>query len=429
MKRVISSCAITLVAASCATTGAGIRTMSYEEAAGFENSLIARGRQTIEQPEPLFTQPANKQEPCKIPTTKSQIERKNFRAYWDGDCKDGFAFGFGRDIAISDTHHLEEITIHAGNGEFNANKPFALYDFVNNKTTYGVLGEKHPESSFMHQTITNDSSHFTTQFNLGVTDENGNQFLLTASPFDPRKLYINHQGSVGYRLTDFTGAPGASNQPSRAIEILDAHTGVAGGVRIVQFRNGTIEHQKLDSGGQVVERAVIPQEYVKHLLAKISETQEALATANARIQKAQQMEREYLYMACNGKHTIKGLDTAIATKICSWRDQFKDPYEKALANYQQQIEQWRQQAAAQEQQLAQQRVYQAQLVQQQAIANQQAWQNINNALQSTSNQINQQNQQTQNLMNFQMPQVQPITPPGGNRVICSTLSNGTVVCQ
>ena len=220
--------------------------------------------------------------------------------------------------------------------------------------------------------------------------------------------------------------PAASNQASKAIEILDGKTGTAGGVRIVQFRSGTVEHQKIGPGGQIVERAAIPQEYVNHLLSKVAETQESIGIANASVQKAQQMEREYLYMACNGRHTIKGLDNATATKICTWRNQFKEPYEKALAHYQQQMEQQRQQAALQEQQLAQQRMYQAQLAQQQAIANQQAWQSINNTLQNTANQIN---QQTQSLMNFQVPQVQPISPPGRNRVICSTLSNGSVVCQ
>lgn len=429
MRKIILLGAITLVATSCATTGSGIRTMSYEEASAFENLLIARGRQTIDPPARIFTQPANKTEPCKLPTSQDQLERKNFRAYWDGECKDGFAYGLGRDIAISDTHHLEEITIHDGNGEFDSNRPWAGYDFVNNQVHYGVRDGKYPATSGMNQIIKNDPASFTITSFFGLTDESGNYLALITSPFDPRKIYLNNQGNVGYRLTEFADSPTASDQPLRGIEIVDSKTGVAGGVRIVQFKNGTVHHQKLGIDGQVTEHAAIPQEYVNHLLSQIAEIQQAITVANVSVQKAQQMEREYLYMACNGKHTIKGLDNTTATKICTWRDQFKEPYERALANYQQQVEKHRQQASAREQQLIQQRMYQAQLAQQQAIANQQAWQNINNSLQSTANQINQINQQTQNFMNFQAPQVQPITPSGGNRVICSTLSNGTVVCR
>lgn len=436
------SCAAILVATSYAAAAGGtnIRTMSNEEAAAFENSLIARGRQPIDPLERVFTQPVNKTEPCKLPTTKDQLERKRFRAYWDGDCKNGYAYGLGRDIAISDTHHVEEITIHGGDGEFNANQPWVLYDFVNNRSAHGVRGNKYPATSGLNQTVNNDPLNFTTFFTVGSTDESGNQRFYQTSPLDPRKAQLNVQGSVVYRLTDLSDVPAASNQPLKAIEILDAKTGIAGGVRIVFFRNGAVEHQKLDASGQVVERAAIPQEYVNHLVSKGAEIQEAVASANASAQRAQQMEREYLYMACNGKHSIKGLDNATATEICTWRDRFKEPYEKALANYQKQMEQQRQQAAAQEQQLAQQRqlaavqgqqlaqqqMYQAQLAQQQAAANQQAWQNTTNALQNTVNQIT---QQTQSLINSQVPQVQPISPSGGDRVICNTLSNGTVICK
>ena len=254
MKKIILSCAITLVATSCATTGGGVRTMSYEEAAAFENSLLARGRQPIKPLEDIFTQPVNKTEPCKLHTTQDQLERKNFRAYWDGDCKNGFAYGLGRDIAISETHHVEEITIHGGNGEFNANEPWVMYDFVNNMTAHGVRGETYPATSGMNQIIKNDPANFTINFYVGLTDESGNQRLLQTSPFDPTKFYINGQGSVGYRLTDLTEVPAASNQFSKGIEILDAKTGTAGGVRIVQFRNGAVEHQKLGLGGQIVRK-------------------------------------------------------------------------------------------------------------------------------------------------------------------------------
>jgi hypothetical protein len=412
-----------MILAGCATTSGGIRTMSYEEAAVFENSLLARGSEPIGPPERLFTQPVNKTEPCKLPTNKAQLERKNFRAYWDGDCKNGFAYGLGRDIAISDTHHVEEITIHGGSEDDYANQPWVLYDFVNNQTAYGVRGEKYPATSGLNQFIQNDQANFTTTFWLGLTDKAGNRIFLATSPFAPRKVYVNGQRSgVAYQLTDFTDAPAASNAVLRAIEIIDGKTSTAGGVRIVQFRNGVVEHQKLGPGGQVVERAAIPQEYVNHLASKVAEAQEAIATANVSVQKAQQMEREYLYMACNGKHPIKGLDNATATKICNWRDQFKEPYEKALVNYQHQMEQQRQQAAAQEQQLAQLRMYQAQLAQQQAIANQQAWQNFNNTLQNTTNQINQQTQQLMQWNNQMMQQnnqnMQNWAPQQNDQITC-----------
>ena len=100
--------------AACAT---GPQAITYEEASAFERSLLARETAPPERPELLFVQPVNKTESCKLPTSQGQLDRPNFRAFWDGECKDGFAFGLGRDIAISDTHHVEEITIHDGTGD------------------------------------------------------------------------------------------------------------------------------------------------------------------------------------------------------------------------------------------------------------------------------------------------------------------------
>lgn len=429
MKKALLCFALLFLATSGPASGAGVRKLKYAEAAAFESSLIARGVEKFEPGEKIFTQPRNKTEPCKLPSTRDQLERKNFRAYWDGECKNGYAFGLGRDIAISDTHHVEEITVYAEDGETQPNKPFVLYDFVNRRVSHGVRGAKFPATSGMNQEIRNESGNFGITFSLGLVDESGKRFTLYTSPLDPRKVYLSGQGSVGYRLTDFTDFPGTSIQAQKGIEVVDLKAGTAGGVRIVQFRSGYIDHHVLGPGEVVLEHVVIPQKYVDHLLAKVGEIQAAINIANASFQQAQQLEREYLYMACNGKHSIAGLDAAVATEICTWRDQFKEPYEKALADYQQRMERQRQQSEIAEQQIQQQRMNQAQLAQQQAIANHQAWQGINNILQGTTNQINQINQQTQNLMSFPTPQVQPIAPPGGSRVTCTTLSNGTVICR
>ena len=111
---------IVILSAGCATTNSQFRSVKYSEAIEFEQSLGALTNMPSP-PEKLYVQPLNKSEPCKLPTSKEQQERKNFKAYWDGQCKNGYAYGLGRDIAISDTHHYEEITIHDGNGDnFNA---------------------------------------------------------------------------------------------------------------------------------------------------------------------------------------------------------------------------------------------------------------------------------------------------------------------
>jgi len=142
-------CSAAVFIAGCASSG-GPRMISYEEASEFENSLRAREKAPISL-DRVFTQPVNKTEPCKLPSSPDQLARDNFRAYWDGDCKNGFAYGLGRDIAISDTHHYEEITIHDGTGD-NWSQPRVFYDFVNNFVRYAVGGERGFNSE-VHQSL------------------------------------------------------------------------------------------------------------------------------------------------------------------------------------------------------------------------------------------------------------------------------------
>ena len=106
------------VLTGCANSAnpSSLPSLTYEEASAFERSLLAREPVAPQKHDNLYTQPVNKKEACKLPSSQDQLNRPNFRAYWDGECKNGYASGLGRDISISDTHHYEEITIHDGRG-------------------------------------------------------------------------------------------------------------------------------------------------------------------------------------------------------------------------------------------------------------------------------------------------------------------------
>lgn len=418
--------ALVALASGCASTvqhGPKVRSIDYEEAAAFERTLVAKEASTPSKPMPLFIQPVNKKEPCKLPTSQEQLARNNFRAYWDGQCKNGYASGLGRDIAISDTHHYEEITIHNGTGD-NSSSPSALYDYVNNRVIYRVIynvpGEKYPAASWLIEEISNTDTNFHVSYSFGVTDELGNRLLTQYSPFSPSRLFINDRRNIVYRFADASAMPVIdASTITFSADILDPKTMTPGGVAIVRYGTGQVRHLKLN--GASPEAVALPTEYLNDWNEKYKAIQNALVRARSEIVRAQQMEREYLYMACNGKHTISGLDNETATKICKWRGQFKEQYEKTLAKYTQNMEQLQQKAeSARQQRLAQQQidVQRRQLQQQQT----QQW------LQQFANTLGQMGQQMQNsgqqmlnsVMNQPMPQVNfaPFTPQGGNQVRC-----------
>lgn len=431
-----------LLLAACVTTPSTsnastpkIRQVSMEEAMAFENQIIAstQNQPASQEQEKVYVQPANKKEACRLPSTKKQMDRKNFRAYWDGDCKNGYAFGLGSDIAISDTHHNQEITIHNGTGD-NLGQPSRFIDFVNNTNFYSVIDQSQDVSSGRYEFITNDLSGFSVQHSTGHRTIASAAYI-SSSPFSPTTVTYNARyGQPTYRFTDMSAMPGTDG-PIFGVETLDPNTGKPGGFRIARFRNGVIEHQTFNAVGNRTELVTLPEEYVSHLLTKFSDAQTHIARANASAQRAQQMEREYQHMACAEGYTIAGVpskDIALTKQYCTWRDQWKEPYAIAQAKYEKQIEQARQQVAQQERLRAQQSASLQQQIGQQSAANQ-ATLNAMNAITQSRNNAAQTIQQPIPVYQPQPLPAMPVTSfpsaPGRTTTICRTLSNGTIVCD
>lgn len=399
------------------------RAISNDEASAFERDLQAIPSQVSMEPEPpIYIQPVNKKEPCKLPTTQDQLNRNNFRAYWDGQCKGGYAFGLGRDIAISDTHHVEEITIHNGMG-YNPDSPKILYDFVNNKVMYLTPRGKYPAASWLREDIWSSKNNFFVLFSLGATDESGNNFVMEHSPLRPYRVFLNDRRNIIFRFTDNSAMPviDASTVAFLA-ETLDPKTRTAGGVAIVRYGSGMVRHIKINGSSR--EEVTLPTEYVTSLTDILKSTQDALTVAQANLENARQLEREYLYFACGGKHVINGLDNETATKICTWRNQFKESYEKSHEKYTQDMKKMLQQAdATKQQQLAQQEIdLQQRRLQQQHT--QQEIQQLTNALGQFSQQMQNSSQQTLNsFINQPAPQVNfsPLKSINGNQIRCANI--------
>lgn len=353
------------------------RAIGYEEASAFERSLLDRGAVPIpDRPVTLYVQPLNKKEDCKLPTTQAQLDRQDFRAYWDGQCKNGFAFGLGRDIAISDTHHYDAVTIHDGSGS-NFSSPTVIYDYVNSRIQYRMGASKFPAGTMLEEHYDNPISGFNINTTLKVRDELGNEFHLYMSPFNPLRRFVNQSrnGPIAFRFDDRSAAP--VTNPKAAVfvaEILDPRSMTVGGVAFVRFANGNVGHFKVGSGTN--EPITIPTAYTDHMRSKYQEISNAISRAHTSIERVKQVEREYLFKACNGKSGIRGLDSAIYTKICTWRDQFREPHAIASDKYQKQLASMKQQAVAVEHQIAQQR----QMLQQQQ--EQQAWKETNQMLET-----------------------------------------------
>ncbi|MEI6336364.1 MAG: hypothetical protein WCS87_17535 [Methylococcaceae bacterium] len=416
---------IVLLSVACATTSNQFRSVNYSEAMEFELSLGSVPAMPS-RPEVLYIQPLNKNEPCKLPTSKDQLERKNFRAYWDGQCKNGYAYGLGRDIAVSDTHHVEEISIHDGNGD-NFNGPSVDYDFVNNTVIYMMGSETFPALSQFAERIQKDFNGFNVMYLTGTIDDSGNSLITRGSPLNPGRELFNDDRRIAYKFTDNTAAPIVDpSAPIFVAQTLDSKSKRPGGFAIVRYGNGQISHFKVKDGQH--EPVTLPEEYLATVNRKYNEVTSAYRDASSKIENARRMEREYLHMACSDSYKIDGVDADVSSKICSWRNQFKVPFNDALEKYNAKLEEQKRTA----QSIQQQQKYQEQIALQQGIIDeqrsQQDFQNGMNALNDLGKQMQMQNsdmQKQQYFLNQSLPQVAPLSLPGSNQINCVNVGSVT----
>jgi len=408
------------IISGCASSGARIPTISHEEAAAFEKSSYVP-TSTDNTSETIYNQPDNKKEGCQLPITAEQLQRRNFKQYWDGECKNGYAYGLGRDISVSDTHHLEEITIYDDSGK-SLNQPFIFYDFVNNFVAYGFNGGsdrdfKRIDLLERYDIVNNE---------LGVThtlkreDRNRNVLQISSSPLSLKKYYGNSSNGVGFVFFDQSALPLKHEDTAFTVEIKNSK-GIPGGVAIVKYNNGQVRHIKIDSSGQK-SLVQIPQSYITHILSKYQEIQNAIPEMNRYIEFAKRTEREYMHLACNGTHEIDGLDNKTATKICNWRNELQPMYLAAIERSKKQMEQQLQAVEKAENE----RMLKEKIAQQQAAIEQQqrqqAWSEINNSLNNLSNSLQNSAMQTQQMMQS-MPVYQPYQPApisSSGRINCIT---------
>lgn len=413
---------LTIVAVSiisgCASPGNQFPKISHEEAASFEKSLmykhVAPSPRTAS--EKLYVQPINKNEKCKLPTTSDQLQRRNFKAYWDGDCKNGYAFGLGRDISISDTHHVEEITIHNGTFEYKQ-QPSILHDFVNNIFGYVYHGRNEFETFIFTEIyeITNNALNVT--YTSGKIDDKGNELKVQSSPLSPKKLYVNTSNGVVFEFQDSTGIPSKSDDVVYSVNIKN-HEDVPGGVAIEKYGDGQIRHLKIGSTGEI-SLVQIPKTYIDHIEAKRQEIYNAIAESNKHLEFVKRTEREYLNLACNGNHKIEGLDNSTATKVCNWRNDLQPMYQAAIENSKKQLEERLQivEKSENERMLKQQIAQQQGVIEQQR--NQQAMSEITNNLNNLSNSLRNSAAQTQQFIH-PMPVYQPALIGSSGRINCIT---------
>ena len=265
-----------------------------------------------------WVQPANKKEPCKIfdasqptPGQTSRWDNKENRAYWDGSCKSGYAFGLGREFVQVDG---ELVSCLADYKEVRTKPLYYLdtyYDrnyvkFSANSPPYYaslayLLQGQQVKNEVMIRLELNDFAEnrvYTQQMWAGGDEvvnlmalQNGNRFLVIRNT-NPK--------SDGYVF----GTNNAENEKT-GYNVLFTNNGIKTQTRHLFYSTAT-----------QFEDVIIPLSYRSYLSDKNNLIIKKLNVANGVLEEAYIAINKYKRRICKGDVKVDFVDSEIYGRIC-----------------------------------------------------------------------------------------------------------------
>lgn len=436
-------CSLIILATTLTSTtsdaGDKVRKVKLKEALAFEKA----GDSLAEQLNPLqwassFVQPSNKSEPCKLPTSQDQLDQPNFRAFWHGACTDGFASGLGRDIAISDMQHVEEIAFYKSKSDVKASISI-WYDLIAEKVRYNTFPAAENQKNFDGQTV--DGVIFQVDYQLDFT---GLEIIETLEVFDDSVPFFAVESKQFENVSSKTFAVNnallrlqlidpylAGNDVVSALSMMKFIDGQLsyGGPIVVQFDDGRTSNQwrnpTFDPNVFKPERAEFSKDYIELLDQRMGLMNEIHQYARSQIEEAKALEKRYFFKACKDGVDTQGIDPDIFFTACDWKEKFREPYAEASALYRQRVSEAKADVARANQMQAQN----AQIAAQQNLISNLALsaQNNHTMIQAPAPVVtNNYNRYSDpfSSMTFTAPQVAPLTP-SNNRTTCITVGRVT----
>lgn len=282
-----------------------VSTISEERAFSFEKEYMNKytqiQKQSVERKElGDWVQAINKKNECKIYISNPNIAKY----YWDGDCKDGFATGLGRQFEIGNNIDLETIAIY--NGGKNEPDFFIKNDFLKNEISQGdILG-----GYYVKTYISDENFNFDILYSYGYFSRDINKIpglVASVSPIGKYKPYLlKVYPNFSYKINEFP-----NGKIGHVFQILDENK-IANS--ILYDVNG---QAAIMSNNKPVEKIILPQSYFIHSFKIIEEIKNATQIAIQSQRKALLINSEYKSKICSNEVKVDFISNEKYKLICS----------------------------------------------------------------------------------------------------------------
>jgi hypothetical protein len=412
----------------CVSSGSRFPVISENEVYEHEKKLLAEyealktnhtDRSVVK-----WIQPANKRETCKIffrtHTENDRTINPDYKIFWDGDCKNGYAYGLGREFERGSDISIDAIAVYQG-GPVEP-KYYIQKNNLDNVTIEGDINNKYVVGT----KINDDKFDFDIAIRYGRNSNGFDQpaLYIETSPFSGAvkydKIYPN------FRYSIFDGANDELSDTNIGFSVVDNNGN--GFYKGAGFYKGTDINSSWSyelKNGKPARLVTLPRIFIKNIDSICNEVKQAGQLAKDAQERALRIKKQYVAKVCKESVKVDFLDNEEYKKICNESDY----YTKLKVKFDAKMVQINQQKQQKREQLLQQQQLNAQQQQQNQQAALNDFANSMLELGKTARQAG--SQALQNSNSFSYPSVMPlnINPLNGTKIRnCYTVS-GIEFCR
>jgi len=275
---------IVLASAILVTGCSSVKTVSPEEADQVIKAVQAPGPVKIDKV--VWVQPDNKSEACKTYFLDPPADTSKLKVTWDGACKDGYAFGLGREFVVGGGHDQSMVATYVGG------KVKPQYHSSNNYSL-GLYGYGDPDKGVA----------FVSKTGNAATGEGYEQVLAVRQGESTyARRYTVASGEMTFvKLfpSDFAVMITTPSDPTSPVQkIIALRKGsLYANYGIVKYRNGSVEMKKIE-GGQFVP-ARLPENYLAFLASVTTDINNQLSSAERYADESARKVADYKAAFCS----------------------------------------------------------------------------------------------------------------------------------
>lgn len=346
-----------------------------------------------------WIQAANKTETCKMfvgyNPNDDRTQKDGYKIFWDGKCKNGYAYGLGREMERGFLTNLDAIALYSG--EKKEPQYFIQKDNLAHISMEGDVNN----GNYVKTTIKDDGMNFDIWYQYGHFPNKPADIglFINSNPFSDQITYIKAYPNFAYVIGDVSNDEFNLNKYN--YNMVDGKRSQLNGF-VFSVAKNNIRYSTEQNFGQGVRRVLLPQAYLNHMGNTFNEVKNAGQIAIDAQKKALMVKQQYKETICKDSVKVVFIDNKEYKAICNENEQvaiLKEKMDKRLAQIEKEKEVKRGQMN--QKRLIQAREAEAAAAQRQADAAETA--NFNQSLQNLNNNLQMQQLNNNLMMNNLMP--------------------------